>query len=200
MKKTNMPQSGFGILAIVIIVAIVAAIGTGGYYAAKSSNQSKVRTEREQDTTSSENSVQGTTTTSVSVRNLLGLGKSLSCSFTRADGSNTTSGTVYISGADGHLRGDFTTTLKSGNTVESHMIQKDNKSYLWSSAQGKQGIVMNMSGGPSMMQSTTSAQSSVNIDEALDYRCSDWTADASRFKTPSTVIFTDFSAMMKVGL
>src|SRR3989344_3616219 len=44
----------------------------------------------------------------------------------------TSSGTVYV--ASGLMRGDFTTEGTPSGTIESHLIVKNNVSYVWSSA------------------------------------------------------------------
>ena len=44
------------------------------------------------------------------------------------------------------------------------------------------------------------ANASVDLNQQVDYSCKPWRADNSKFTVPSSVTFTDLSAMMKGGI
>ena len=90
------------------------------------------------------------------------------------------------------MRGDFT-SVAAGKTILSHMIVKDNTSYMWSDAM-PQGIKMSFD--TVATQSDATPQSMVNPDAQVDYSCSAWDADTSMFVLPEGVTFQDMSAMM----
>ena len=200
MKNSQTFERGFGPLVIIVVIAVIALVGAGGYVALKDSSDTNVEVNGEMATATSSENVEGQidSENQISLNSLLSSGRSVACTFFKTDASGDTSGTVYISG--GQMRGDFVTKLKTGAQTDAHMIQKGNKSYMWSSAQGDQGIVMTSQ--ESQAQNTPSGQADmgVDMDEALDYKCADWSGDASKFTLPSTVTFTDISTMMKMPI
>ncbi len=131
-----------------------------------------------------------------SLKSLLAKGKDLSCAFTSNQGK--TKGMVFISGKK--MVGDFTTTESDNKQVESHMIQDDQYSYFWSSA-AVQGTKIKISTieqvTPSPTASSQTQNQGVDINQDVDYQCSDWTVDNSKFVPPSNVTFMDVSALMQ---
>ncbi len=128
-----------------------------------------------------------------SLRDLLASGAPQTCSFSSSAANGGASGQIYVSG--GHMRGDFTATAGSGQTVTSHMITDGQTAKMWSS-QMPQGIKMAFSavGGQG------SQAGGVNPDAKANYSCSPWSGDPSEFVPPAGITFTDMSAMMQGAL
>lgn len=128
------------------------------------------------------------TTERTSLTQLLGSTGSQKCTFESSTNNSSSSGAVYVAG--GQLRGDFISTT-NGIAVESHLIIKDDTSYVWSSAlpQGIQIPLASMSVG-------SGVEGSVDPNAELDYSCNTWSADASVFTLPTGVEFQDLSSFM----
>lgn len=191
IKKSN----GFGALAFIIVIAVIAAIGGGVYIKAKS-NPTAVKTDTQVTTTASSttsasvdivlgSSVQG------SIRSLLTSGKDLNCTVTYATttskGELKTSGNIFIAGNE--MRGDFTMEGASVTVKDAHMIRQSDTVYAWSGKQGAKMAFNNLSG------SGVNANSQVDIDQNVSYNCSDWQKDVNMFKVPSDVKIFDVSAI-----
>jgi hypothetical protein len=125
----------------------------------------------------------------MSMKALLGAGKTQKCAFTNTADSSNTSGTMYID--SGKMRSDFTSTV-DGKTIQSHMIVMDNTSYVWSDAM-PQGIKMTFDD----IQKPDAASKSIDINQEVDFSCQDWTPDAGTISLPTGITFTDYSAMLK---
>jgi hypothetical protein len=131
-----------------------------------------------------------------SLKSLFGTGKNVTCTVNNIENDGT--GTVYVSG--NKLRGDFTNSA-DGKTIESHFIQDEQFSYLWSSEMD-QGIKMKAELGTE--KSTTSdsknakapSTETVDLNKEVDYKCSNWIVDNSKFIPPSDVKFSDMSDLM----
>jgi hypothetical protein len=100
-------------------------------------------------------------------------------------------------------------TLISGpatGQIASYMImdKKTNTMYMWSSAQGNQGMKMtlndNVATAPSDAPTPTSpaAAPAVTPDMDVDYNCKPWRVDGSVFVPPATIEFIDMSEMQKM--
>lgn len=199
MKRTT--QQGFIIpLAIIIIAAL--AIG-GGVYAqkkAKQRAQMKAEVSMQASSTISTNGTASTTATGSekvkgSIRSLLALGTNSVCTISGTNEMGTVNGTVYISGQ--MMRGDFTMT-QSGKAMESHMIRNGNTVYAWTGTQGaKMTMDMANENATSSAGENRNANANVALDQKVDYSCSPWTKDDTKFAVPTTVNFVDVSAMMK---
>lgn len=200
MFKTN-TQQGFIPLLILVIVA-AAAIGGGVYYskhkapAAPSTETSATAQGDVSATTGSTNAnadANGSLSLkATSLRSLVALGGNQKCTVTSTGSGNSTAGTVYLNGS--LMRGDFNSQM-NGSATESHLINKEGSTYVWS---GNQGAKMEMA---AMMDSSASSQNSgqVNLDQNVEYHCEAWTPSAEQFTAPSTVKFMDLGAMMKAG-
>lgn len=200
MKKEKL-QNKIGGFVPILIIAIVAILAVGGgVYLSK---QNKVGgkgdvAEKESDAVAqgiregepNPNTNQGETGT---LRALMKIGKNTMCTFTSDAGNSQSSGTVYIT-TDGKMRGDFESQTSAG-TIISNMIVKDGYSYVWSNGKG---MKMNLTNA----QTTTNTQTeqNVNLDAKVDYKCSDWNLDSSKFNLPSGVEFIDLEVLMKATL
>jgi hypothetical protein len=184
-KKGLPAQAGFGPLTIIIVIAIVAAIGGGTTYAVK---KGKIKFSNQATTT-----VESNLTTNGSLRDLLGLKKDLMCTFSQIDASQNISGKVYISGD--MMRGSFTMKQSSGGSVDSNMIKSGDQVFVWSGSQGAKMTFQNMNA-----TSSTNAQSNVNLDQKVNYKCENWKKDDAQFVPPTDVKFIDLSTIVNVGV
>ncbi len=165
---------------LIIIVAALLLLGVGGYLYMKKGTPAGIP-----------GAQTGSQTTSVnSLKDLLAKGIAQSCTFS----SDAESGTVYVSG--GKTRGDFS-SVTEGKTVLSHMIVDGNTSYLWTDGQN---TGFKMSFDPNAAASatpgtagTTGSTGSFDANANMNYKCSSWFADASKFALPAGVTFTSFS-------
>ncbi len=121
-----------------------------------------------------------------SLKELLASQNPQQCAFDQSTEGAAATGKVFVS--NGKMRGDFT-SLVNNQGVESHMIVRDNTAYVWSSL-ANQGFKMSTE---NMMNGTTT---SVDMNQRFDYTCSGWTEDSTAFTLPTTITFSDMSAMM----
>ncbi len=192
-------KRGFLPLLIVIFVALV--VGGGVYYASKHKKaevvgEADVNTQVTVSPSPSQASSQGAgAENSGTLRALLSLGRDVQCTIDAGNVSGASSGTVYVSGT--MMRGDFTTTTQASGSVQSHMIRNGDDVIVWSGSQGAKMKMNAMTG-----QSSASAQSSsqVNLDQKVNYTCTDWHKDDAQFQSPVGINIIDVSAMMKAKI
>lgn len=125
---------------------------------------------------------------SMSLKELFAAGGSQECEFNSDEGGVRSSGLVFVSG--NRMRGDFTSEI-GGKAETSHMIVDGGTSYVWTDG-SSQGVKMSFAN----VSAQSSQQGSVDADKKVDYSCTSWSADASKFSVPSTVTFADLGAMM----
>ena len=159
---------GFGLIVALVVIAVV-LLGGGYYYSA---NRAPAPADAG-DTAASPRSL----------RALVGLGQSLTCSFSKTDAEATNAGTIFVAGDK--MRGDFTMTASSSGTVASHMIKMGDDIYVWSDALAGQGLKMRATAGAE--GSSAQADQSVDWDQEMDYDCGSWRADDSKFALPAGV-------------
>jgi hypothetical protein len=182
-----------GLLIGIIVVLVIGGIGAFLVMGQKSSNTENTQTQDQNSATMQADTDSGMMAEGPkSLRDLMGVTSNQTCTFTDADGQN--SGTVYS--ANGKMRGDFSGTAGSTTTV-SHMISDASTIYVWmdGSAQGFKGDIEALS--KFSADSSGSGSKSVDPDKKVDYSCSAWTADESKFALPG-IEFVDFSSMMMV--
>src|SRR3989344_382 len=190
-EKLGKLQAGFAPFIIIAIIAVL-AIGGGGYVVSKN-KAAKKDTSLEAGAEAGAEVELGLNTKG-SLRSLLGLGKNVMCTFESSADGATSSGTVYIA-SNGNMRGDFKMGAGAG-VQSSSMMVKDGYSYVWSGG-SDQGIKMAASADAAAQAGAEGeAKQSVGLDEQVDYSCSGWTMDASKFMMPAGVEFIDLKAMM----
>ncbi len=192
MKHRN-TNAGFVPIIALVIVAIL-AIGGGVYYSKYKSTRTEEPNKLKNEEKSNANvEANAKVSTSGTLRGLLAVGRNVMCTIDGNEANGNVSGTMYIS-SDGMMRGDFTAKTTGSGTVDSHMIRQGDTLYAWS---GSQGAKMSYAG----MSTTASSQSqgSVDLDKQVNYRCSNWEKDATKFTAPTTVKFIDVGAMMKAN-
>ena len=182
MNRKN-HKKGFGPLMILLVIAVIIVLGGGVYYASHHGSSYQ-----EEATVNTDANVVAGTSSSGSLRDLLSFGKNVMCTIDESTATSSVSGTVYISGT--MMSGDFTTRMQTAGTVESHMIRNGDTVYAWT---GSQGAKMTMT---NMMSASAKSNNNVNLDQKVNYKCSDWSVDNGKFTPPTSVHFTDISAMM----
>jgi DNA-binding transcriptional regulator of glucitol operon len=170
---------GVGLVAVIIVIGAAWMLirkGTGSPSAGTSSS-----------TAQTSNAPQTQTTT---LRSLIAANTPQMCTFSKTTAQMQSQGTVYV--GNGMMRGDFTTYV-AGQTTESHMIVKDNTSYMWTSV-SPQGFKMSFD--QVATQSDTNPNPTLDPSAPTDYSCSSWSYESTQFELPTTVTFRDMSAMM----
>jgi len=181
-----MQRKVFLISAAIVVLALIVI---GGFYVSKKSQRLQTGQQIAQATETQRSEQSGT------IKSLLAMGKDVACDVSYSVGQNKTAGKVYVAGQK--MSGDFTVTTSDGKALDTHMVQKDGYIYYWSSIV-PQGTKMKI---PTESESPVPAPGGVstgfNADQQVQYRCSPWGADDSKFNLPANVQFTDVSAMTK---
>ena len=174
------------IIGVAIIVLLL--LGAGGYFLFSKNSANPTQTQ-----TSATNEAETATENSAmsSLLDLVTSGKTTQCNFSVQSEAGTTEGIVYISGEK--MRGDFETTTEDGKTTQMYMIRDADMYYMWG---GELPGGIKMTFDVDELKTNTQANQYVDLNTKTDYRCSDWTADNSKFTPPSNVKFTDLSSMM----
>lgn len=121
--------------------------------------------------------------TSMSMKQLIASGKTQKCSFSDTSAGSNTQGVLYMSG--GKIRGDVTVT--GGQTISGvHMIVMGQDTYIW-----MDGMTMGFKSTLAASNQPTSKPSTtgINADKMINYECTSWAADTSKFVLPTTVTF-----------
>ncbi len=127
-------------------------------------------------------------TAATNLKSLIAKGVAQSCTYT----NEGMSASVYISG--GKVREDFDVTVDD-KVMKSHVIVMDNTIYSWSDGQTmgmKMSYDPNATAPPEAVSSDSSESFDANAD--MDYKCSAWVVDNSKFTLPSNVTFSAFTA------
>jgi hypothetical protein len=161
------------------IVLLFLAVGIGIFVLSQRNN-------KQPQTTSQTPKITSRPANQKSLKELLASTTPQQCAF-KDSGENQ--GTTYI--AEGKVRGDFTTTIGQEVSI-SHMILLDKMAYLWMENQ-KSGYKMPFD---VQAEGSLSAQSSVDLDKKLDYSCSEWKADTSKFTLPAGITFGDIGKIL----
>src|SRR3989338_7581223 len=106
-EKLGKLQAGFAPFIIIAIIAVL-AIGGGAYVVSKNRAEVDTSTQANEkaDANANANANLGLNAKG-SLRSLMGMGKSVMCTFESAVAGENSSGTMYIS-SSGEMRGDFT--------------------------------------------------------------------------------------------
>jgi hypothetical protein len=172
VKKTNLIIAG---------IAVVLLLG-GGYFYLSSKNK-KTSTNSNQASVTSE---QAENLSPRSLMDLLALGTSEKCTYSDASAPAAVEGTSYIS--NGKIRTDYSTTIE-GKQTSGHMIFDGNTDYVWIDGE-LTGITMEVDTSKNIESNSENAtQDGVNINKALNYKCSPWVPDESLFQPPSNIEF-----------
>ncbi len=176
-----------------IVAAAIILLGAGGVFLY---SQKKSASKPQPNSTTTATSVTKTPSSmmSGSLKDLFAGGKTSQCTFDVKGASGETKGTVYV--ADTKAYGDFDMTSSNGKTTATYMIRNGDTFYVWGdSFPTGMKMTMSMDEMASKMQGSTQYKS-LDPNQKTDYKCTDWTADASKFTPPSNVKFTDLGGMM----
>lgn len=166
---------------VALVIAILVALGGGAFYMMnKTKTAANVETSNQ---TSLDSSLE-----KKSLRDLMTLGNNQQCTFT--DTESNSSGIVYVSG--GKVRGDFNTTSSAGE-MKAHMIASGEEVYVWMDG-AADGFKTSVSATESV---TSQMESSVDLNKAINYDCTNWSANNSMFQVPTNVTFKDYSSLME---
>jgi hypothetical protein len=167
---------------LVIIVAVLLLLLGGWYFLSSKKSAPSPSTE----TASGPQQPSGVS----SLKDLITKGVAQNCTFSNAG----TNGSVYVSA--GKVRTDFDTTANNV-TTKSHMIVMDNTSYLWIDGQTT-GFKMSFDPNATPAAGSTAPNGSFDASANMDYKCSAWVADSSKFTLPTGITFTSFAVPTQV--
>jgi hypothetical protein len=187
MNKKHL-KGGFGVVAIVVTLAIVLVAGGGTVYTVKKVKQNK-ETKTAVDVNSDAQAE--VSNNKKSLKDILALGQSQVCNMIQVVGDSVSDSTFYI--ADGKMRGDITTRTATSADVMSHMIIDGEYMQAWTD-KSKQGFKMKMT---SQSQAQTNANTP-DLNQELAYDCRPWMAEAGKFTPPSTITFTELNTNTSV--
>lgn len=135
------------------------------------------------------------------LRQLLGMDRSMQCTFSSSDENGSVNGTVYVNGDNFRLI-STSNDSKTGTNVESHMLSDAEWMYMWSN-NTPQGVKMNRQTVEDVaenvqegMESEAPSEALESFNQEVDYNCSPWDVDPSMFEVPD-MTFTDMSAFMQ---
>lgn len=168
-----------GGIVILVVIGIVAFLQMG-----KKSSSSNAPTATSAQSESSVSSTSGT------LKDLFSGGKTVNCKFSYPD--NSMSGNVFVSG--GKVRNEFTTT-KDGKTTDGTVIYDGTYAYFWSSS-SSQAIKYKMGSIEDMQKQAQGQAQTMDLSQKVNFDCSNWSVDNSKFVPPSNIQFTDFTEMM----
>ncbi len=174
------------IIAAVIVVILILA---GAFYVLGKSKKAQTETPAGQATEAPSSEQSGT------IKSLLSMGKDVACDVSYTVEQNETSGKVYVSGKK--MSADFSIKTSDGKTMDNHMIQDETYIYSWSSA-FPQGTKMKVEATASPAVAPSGQPASMNVDQQVQYKCSPWGVDASKFTPPTNVQFMDLSTITKM--
>lgn len=127
--------------------------------------------------------------TSGTFASFLSRGQNLECTFEHNDGTNVSSGTVYLANGAKQIRGDFTIQQKGAGPMEAHVIRDSGYNYLWGSMfpQGMKSAVT-----PEEQEKLFSTKDG-SIDEDTTFDCKPWKVNGSVFSRPGNIEFMEFN-------
>jgi len=186
LHSLNSKQNGSALVIVLVAVVLVAVVGAG-VYITKGDSKKENGTSPQNSTATPFKSI--TATNTADVKSLFSAAKAgtydAKCSYTDDSGKNSA---IYISGAE-KMRIDTTIDNKSG-----HMLVLGKTAYIWAEGNAK----------GSTIPVTNSSNSSTSTDKFADnvekYKLSCQSVsrlDASLFKQPTDVTFTDFNSQIK---
>jgi hypothetical protein len=177
---------------IIMWVVVLGVLAGGGYFLSKGNSTKEVQsTTTETSSGTPEEATQKKMAFSSFLKNDQG---SYQCTVKQYMDDFGSEGIVYVSA--GKIRGEFT-TVAEGKNLETSIIVDNGYQYVWSSAM-QNGFKMKLpeSTTTSTTGASTSGTYSWNAEQIGDYDCTPWTVEQSKFIPPSTIVFTDMSAMV----
>lgn len=174
--------------SILATILVIVALVTGGYWFYTTNNAAQPEVAGED--RSAEQASVGQT-----FAQLMGMGQSLECTYEYNDGTNVSSGVVYIADGGERIRGDFTFTQSDAGPMEMHMLRADGYNHMWGSAM-PQGIKTQVT-AENRAQLFDNTQSAA-VNENTQYKCTAWTVNEGTFTLPAGVQFMDIGDVTKM--
>lgn len=192
----NMKKS---ILVLFFSLAVLALSGCGQKTSEKPADiptDQAEQAQQEQAGNESGNSISGT------IKDLLGMGKSMKCESQYSENGYTAKATTYVSGKKS--RTDSETTNDSGQKMANHSIIDGDWVYIWND-QSNKGTKMKLEeienqqqpGQQTAEEEAPATEQMTDINEKVDFDCSSWNANESLLTPPSDITFTDISQQMQ---
>lgn len=123
---------------------------------------------------------------------LMARGKSMKCTYTqKVDNENTADGVVYM--ADKKARVEIIANKGTDHEGKMYSITDHEWSYSWTEGSSK-GFKMTLKASELDKKQRESVS---DMAKEIDFKCSSWKKDNSKFKAPSNIEFEDMSAMME---
>ncbi len=101
-------------------------------------------------------------------------------------------GEVFV--GDKKVRVDSSIKIAEKNVV-SHMIQDGDFLYMWTE-DSDMGTKMKFDTSLAQPAASAGKQQTANLDQKVDYECSNWSVDSSKFILPTNVKFSDLSSLL----
>lgn len=180
------------IIAIVGLLVLV-LLGGGGFYFYQ--NYSKKLSE------SSQNQEVNTDVSQMSSKktlaDLIKLDKNQMCVF--KDKETNSEGVLYVSNSN--FRGDFKALVEE-QEINSHIIADNDYIYIWTDEGDNMGFKYSIAKALGEEEGYTSSDSSspIDLNEQVDYECSDWNVDASMFYLPTEIEFQSLESVVEDSL
>ena len=134
------------------------------------------------------------------LKDLMKRGKDSRCTYSVDIEGVQQSGVIYM--ADKKVRGDFIVRITDEKETKTHFINDGEYQWVWSDG-NSEGMKMSMEKLEAMqeeMQYEGQAETNASVramNERIDYDCSAWRVDKSKFVLPKNVNFRDFGVEME---
>lgn len=125
---------------------------------------------------------------------LLAFGKNITCTFSHEEGGATAEGTVYVEGRGEKVRADFT-MLQGGESFSASTISRDGTNYSWGETPFGSFATMVKDDDSGTSDGKNQSQG-FDLETDVDYKCSTWRVDSSKFELPAGVQFQDINAQV----
>ncbi len=173
-------------LLIGIVIAVIIIAG-GGLYLTRSSNQTPTST------TSGTPELPDINVTEPSdTKSFLGLMQGIRNQMCTFKDEAQNAGAMYS--GNGKVRADFTGNA-GGTVTNTHMISDGTNVYLWFDG-ATDGIKMTLEDIEKDTANATNTAKSIDVNKQVDYNCSPWSVDNSKFSLPN-ITFNDLGAMIE---
>ena len=182
---------------LVAVVIILLLLGGGAFYFLGQSHKNQT-VDQSANKQASQNEMQKQSTEKKSLKDFLTMSGSQSLQCTFSDKTTNSSGTVFVD--NNKMRGDFTASL-DGKEMQSHMINDGSYVYSWTDGQ-KEGYKMSLAtiknaASENGTPAPKTPGQAVDMQKQVNYSCSPWSVDTTKFALPQGISFNDFSEMMK---
>ncbi len=127
---------------------------------------------------------------------LMGMGQSLKCTYEYNDGTNVSSGIMYMADSGERLHGEFNFTQSGAGPMTMNMVRVDGYNYMWGSSM-PQGMKTKVTEENRAQLFNNSDANTAAINDT-QYKCEAWNVDESKFAVPTNIEFMDLGDMTKM--